>query len=170
MEIWKDIQGYEGLYSVSNFGRVKSNARIVPTKISCQAVCERILKPDLSKGYLRVTLSFAGTVHRFMVHRLVAQAFLQRVMNKPFVNHIDGNKTNNKVENLEWCSSSENEKHSHTVLGKVSGCSKKVLDRSNGIVFKNIAAAARHYGIKHTTLSARLRGVNPNNTHLIFAE
>ena len=94
-EIWKNIAGYEGLYEVSSFGRVRS-LRFGKTKI---------LKPGKNKkGYLRVSLCKNGKQKTFFVHRLVAQAFLENPQNLPQINHKDENKQNNRLENLEWCS------------------------------------------------------------------
>lgn len=105
-EIWIDIKGYEGLYQVSNLGRVKSLRR---TKPNGQTVIERILKEcDNMKGYKNVCLSKHGIMHKEYVHRLVAMHFLDNPMNYKYVNHKDENKNNNIVNNLEWCSAEYN--------------------------------------------------------------
>ena len=113
-EVWKDIKGYEGRYQVSNMGRVKSLDRTFINKIERkQHQKERILKPiQNNAGYLRVDLYDDSSKRKtFKVHRLVCQAFHENPENKPCVNHIDENKTNNVASNLEWCSYKENNNH-----------------------------------------------------------
>lgn len=101
-EIWKDIQGYEGLYQVSNLGRVKSLNYNRSGK-------ERILKYGTNtQGYLNVCLCVNKQRKMFAVHRLVAETFIANINNLPQVNHIDENKHNNCVSNLEWCTSKYN--------------------------------------------------------------
>ena len=96
IEIYKDIQGYEG-YQVSNHGNIKSLGNGKSRK-------EKILKPvNTTKCYLQVELSKQGKRKKYLVHRLVAQAFIDNPNNLPQVNHKDEDKTNNHVTNLEWC-------------------------------------------------------------------
>ena len=112
-EIWKDIEGYEGLYQVSNRGRVKSLERIVMRKNGRPySVPELIKERQIDhKGYDRIGLNKNGKKKRFFVHRLALQAFNPSSDETLEVNHIDGNKLNNNVENLEWVTSSENSIH-----------------------------------------------------------
>lgn len=110
-EVWKDIYGYEGLYQVSNLGRVKSfyarNGRL-----SNQS---RTLKPKLDRyGYLKLTLCKNKNYKYVTIHRLVATSFIDNPENKSEVNHKDGNKLNNCVENLEWLTGLENIYHAFT--------------------------------------------------------
>jgi hypothetical protein len=106
-EIWRDINGYEGLYQISNYGRVKSLGGRLGGYVK-----DIIMKltPD-QKGYSRVRFSKNYKKETFKVHRLVANAFLLNIKNKPMVNHKDGEKNNNYVHNLEWVNNSENRLH-----------------------------------------------------------
>lgn len=115
-EEWRDIPGYEGYYQVSNLGRVKGLSRwINGNKRKCTD--EHILKEGDNRGYKRVVLSVNAVHKSFSVHRLVAEAFLPNPNNYSQINHIDGNKTNNLVNNLEWCNASQNNLHKFRVLG-----------------------------------------------------
>lgn len=114
MEIWKDVPGFEGVYKVSNKGSVKGVVRCGSTG--------QILHPGTNRcGYLVLSLYNHPKVFRTSVHRLVAMAFIPNPENKRTVNHIDGNKKNNCVENLEWATHGENHKHAFRIgLKKVS--------------------------------------------------
>lgn len=111
-EIWKDIVGYEGLYQVSNFGRVKSLKKW-SLKDRLFINHELIMTPtDNGNGYLIVGLSKNGKRKNHYIHRLVAFAFVENVNNDNYVNHIDYDLKNNKFDNLEWCTQKENVAHS----------------------------------------------------------
>lgn len=112
-EVWKDILGYEGLYQVSNQGRVRSLDHIVKTKRNKDMLIKGKVKTiSIGKGgYCVVSLQHKDSKKLFQVHRLVAQSFISNIQNKPEVNHIDGDKTNNCIDNLEWVTSSENIQH-----------------------------------------------------------
>jgi len=121
-EIWKDIKGYEGYYQISNRGRVKSLARKTKYQNTTRELKEKIKSTFIStNGYERVELSKDNSNKKYNIHRLVAEAFITKIEGKEFVNHINGIKTDNGVENLEWCSQSENELHAYrTGLAKNS--------------------------------------------------
>jgi hypothetical protein len=115
-EAWKPVVGYEGIYEVSSLGRVRmlrrmrSDGRTYPERIAR-------VKP-LTTGYLNMSLYKGGKEVRAFVHRLVAEAFIPNPESKPCINHKDGNRSNNAVENLEWCTQSENIRHSFDTLGR----------------------------------------------------
>lgn len=101
-EIWKEIEGYDGFYQISNFGRVKSF-------YNHNNIKERYLKLLIDKdGYFYVDLNLNGNNKKHKVHRLVASAFIENKNNLPQVNHLDENKQNNHVNNLEWCTAQYN--------------------------------------------------------------
>jgi hypothetical protein len=112
-EVWKDIQGYDGYYQVSNFGRIKSLSRLVWNGFSNHLTKDKIRKSVVSKdGYTYVKILFKKKSMKFRVHRLVALHFIDNPNNKLEVNHIDSIRLNNNVKNLEWVSKSENQCHS----------------------------------------------------------
>lgn len=153
-EIWKDIKRYEGLYRISNTGKIKN----VKTG--------KILKGgDNGRGYRFVFLCKDVKHHkRFYVHRLVATHFIVNKHNYPQVNHIDGNKSNNNVNNLEWCTPIHNSLHKKEVLGKTNCKAVKCIE--TGVVFKSIDEASNYYGLSHSVLS---RVVNQDKNHKTFA-
>lgn len=109
-EEWQEIRGYEGLYSISNLGRVKSHTK----KSGFLHLKERIMKPAIKdNGYLQIDLIKSRDRKKFYVHRLVAEYFIPNPNNLPCVNHIDHNRTNNSYDNLEWCTYESNNIHSN---------------------------------------------------------
>ena len=127
-EIWKDIENYEGCYQVSNLGNVRSLTRKVHTFNGWRITKGQLLKPLKSnRNYYRVCLKSHQKNKYISIHRLVATTFIPNPNNYPVVNHIDGNTTNNKVDNLEWCTQSHNIKEAYRVgnAKPTSGCFKK---------------------------------------------
>lgn len=161
-EIWKNIRDYEGLYQVSNLGRVKSLGNNKTKK-------EKIMKPSVNKsGYLLICLSKNGYIKNYLVHRLVAQAFIPNPYDLPQVNHKDEDKTNNVVSNLEWCDQKYNNNYGtrlervaeKTTNGKKSKPVLKIDPISNEIVaeFPSIMEVQRQLGIKHSHISECCNG------------
>ncbi len=122
-EIWKDVVGYEGLYQVSSLGRIRSLDRIVKTAKYSYSIKGKILSHSNSKKrYPNLRLSRFGKFKNVVIHRLMAIAFLPNPLNKKEVNHINGIKNDNRLENLEWVTPKENSVHSRlTGLAKQNG-------------------------------------------------
>lgn len=139
-EEWRNIVGYEGLYQVSNLGRVKSLFRY-----------KKILKPCLSKGYYRVELFKEKSGKMFPIHRLVALAFIPNHNKLPCVNHKDEIKTNNCVDNLEWCTHEYNSNYGHCRDKIRRKCKlKPVKQIKNGKVlnvFSSVLSATNYFGV-----------------------
>lgn len=164
-EIWKDIKGYEGLYQVSNLGRVKhlEFARPNPLTGGVSITKERILKQRLTPfGYHAVLLSKNGKKQWHFVHRLVAEAFISNPDpdNLPIINHKDENKVNNCVDNLEWCDhlynsnyGTRNKRLSKTKTNNTYN-TKPVLCVETGIIYPSIREAARQTNIPNAHISA----------------
>jgi len=129
IETWKDIPGYNGLYQVSNHGRIKRLSRITLRKGFPTRLPETIQKLKIqTNGYLSIGLTIDNNRKTINVHRLVAIAFIDNTNQKSVVNHIDGNKQNNYVDNLEWCSFSDNSQHA-----KSKGLKKDVFGEAHGM-------------------------------------
>lgn len=164
MEIWKDIKGFEGLYQISNLGRVRALDRYVKDRRSKRLVKGHILALRTDKDYLSVSLWKNNTGHRFKVHRLVIEAFVPNPLNKRCTNHKDGNKKNNCADNLEWNTHSENNSHAlllglrQSAKGERQGQSKLCNEQ----VWKiraladnyNNAEIGRMFGVNACTVSA----------------
>lgn len=115
-EIWKDIPNYEGLYQISNYGRVKS----IPRTYKKRKIDKEIIKKlkTMPNGYIRVSLSKNGKTKDYYVHRLVAKAYIPNIDNKPCINHKDCNRNNNNANNLEWVTHKENNSYKDHNLRK----------------------------------------------------
>ena len=155
-EIWKDVKDYEGLYQVSNLGRVKSVSRNKIMKLSVKV-----------NGYKDVSLSKGNTKKHYLVHRLVAQAFIPNPENKPTVNHIDEDKINNHVSNLEWATMKEQNNHGtrlHRVGDRIRIVQKNRIDLSkrvlcsNGEIYPSINEAGRVLKINSSYIVKVLKG------------
>ena len=148
-EVWRDIEGYEGYYQVSNIGKVRSLDRVVVHEEGTKRNLKGdILKTHIKYGYVYVTLSKNNKLKSYRVHRLVAKAFIPNPNNYPSVNHKDENRKNNNVTNLEWCTVKYNNEYSGTTEKAINANKKKVRCIETGEIFDSTADAARHYNLK----------------------
>lgn len=174
-EIWKDIENYEGLYQVSNLGRVRSLDRILRNSHKSFRLSKGRLVAitDNGNGYKIASLSKGGRKN-FYVHRLVAQAFLPNPNNLFQVNHKDCIKSNNNVDNLEWCSPIYNTRHAienGRVLDKITKSTNQVVNLSSGVRYNTISSCARENNINRGTLKdAFLNNPVYKNTYLKLAK
>lgn len=166
-EMWKDIPGYVGLYQVSDLGRVRSVDRVIPRKNGPLPLKGKILKQFVkNSGRLEVHLSREGKWTHWLVHRLVAIAFLDNPNNLPQINHLNGDPRDNRLVNLEWCDQSRNEIHKiHNLKVKNSSLlyqPKKVVLVEEGRVFNSLGEACRITGIPLHILFNRLNSGKPD--------
>lgn len=152
-EVWKDIEGYEGYYQVSNLGRVKSLERLVIGKNGKRYFCEskELFGTVDSTGYLMVTLRKDGARKTISIHRLVAKTFIPNPENKPTVDHINRNKTDNHVENLRWAThleQADNTDHKKPI----------VAIKGETILYFESAKQAEKYGFNSSTICECCRG------------
>ena len=150
-EIWKDIEGYEGLYQVSNFGRVKSLDRYVLRNGNSLFVKGIVWSQLNNRGYLAVRLCNSGKYKNYLVHRLVACAFVENLNNYTEVNHIDENKHNNHFDNLEWCDRKYNvnygsraDKFSNSMKGKLAGKNNPRYGKKGTMTGKHLTPEQRN--------------------------
>lgn len=184
MEIWKDILGYEGLYQVSNYGKVKSLSRVKISKNASSVYSfktkDSILNAGIYQGYEKVVLYKDGAKKNHKVHRLVISAF-KGVQEDMQVNHIDFNRANNRIDNLEWCSPKENVSHSRKANRypkmKISknhrrkldlSVMKKVICTESGRIYNSVTEASKDRNIKKSTLIHYLLGTRTNKTTLKY--
>jgi hypothetical protein len=160
MEIWRDIKGYEGLYQVSNLGRVKRLQKAVRNNNygGMRIVTEKILSAtDNGNGYRIVGLRKDGSRKNHYVHRLVATAFIENPHEFHYVNHLDRNRSNNVADNLEWCTQLDNVAHSIENLRK-----RKTKSRATNTGEKYISRRMSRRGKEYYRVNIRFARVDKN--------
>lgn len=179
-EIWKDIKGYEGYYQVSNLGKVRSKDRLVfhphysnEIKSNLRMWKGQEISLHFTRGgYRGVRLYRNNKGKTLRLCRLVAINFIANPENKPCVNHIDGNKENDNVNNLEWVTYTENMAHAvennlvSIKYGAENASSMKVINDGDNVVYGSVKEAALAIGLSGSQLSRILRGKYTNNTGL----
>lgn len=162
-EIWKDIAGYDGLYQVSNMGNIKS----------LRGKKQTILKNIVSMGYCQTNLCKNSKCNTIRIHRLVAQAFIINKYNKPFINHINGDKSDNRAENLEWCTHNENVQHAYKLGLNKNYCENHYnakLTNNDVIEILNSKMKqrdiAKKYSVNERIISAIKRGKRYNKIQI----
>ena len=175
-EEWREVAGYEGLYEVSNLGNIRALDRTVKgnSKRGTQNISGHAKKKSIAKtGYEVVLLHKDGSYKTKTIHRLVAKAFIPNPDNRPIVNHLDGNKRNNRVTNLEWCTQKRNVQHAYEI-GLVS-IEKPVRCVETGKIYKSeTAVSVEIYGDRRAQsfIGEACRGEKPTayGYHWEFAE
>lgn len=163
-EIWKDIPRYEGIYQASTFGRIRSIDRKITTNGNCKIVHQRsrtgriLVQREQNGGYYIVSISVNGKRKVCTVHRLVAKTFLDNTNNFRDVNHKDGNKKNNNIDNLEWISHSDNIKHSYHQLNQKRHF-KSIKCIETGIIYSSCKEASEQTGINRGSINHAISGL-----------
>lgn len=167
-EIWKEITGYEGYFKVSNLGNFRSLNRVIDGRWGkCNYPGKPLKTETIVEGYQRIVLMKKAVKKRYMCHRLVAQEFVPNPENKPYINHINGIKNDNRACNLEWCTQSENEQHSHSILGntmKGKTYPKKVKCLDTGIIYKSMLTLIKEIG-KNSCIEGLKKAIKNNRPY-----
>lgn len=170
-EIWKDIEGYEGKYQVSNLGRVKSLGRVIERRGQAPKITsDKILSTRLLKGYPTVRLNINNTSKTFSIHRLIAHAFIPNPNNLPHIDHINTIRIDNRIENLRWVSRSMNMLNETTRKKRTEYWNQKTQSGNNAWVERRKRAVEALdadgkvvYQFDTVTLAANFFGVNHSN-------
>lgn len=155
MEIWKDVADYEDYYQVSNLGRIRNK------------ITHRILKPSKSNGYYHISLRY-GSKKEFLIHRLVAKAFIPNPLNFSYVNHKDENKLNNSAENLEWCTAKYNVNYGKGALVRNQRVIQYDMNGNAIKIWDSIKEASEILNIKYQGISRCCRNIRRSSGGYIW--
>lgn len=173
---WRPVKGFEGIYEISNVGRVKSLERKTRIKrmirgkiqeftfITPEKILKQGVRPD---GYFDVPLTKAGVTKVYCIHRLVAEAFLENSKNLPCVNHKDCNIKNNDVNNLEWCTFKHNSLHA--VYKGRNKQAIKIYCEETGLIYPSISEACRQLHVSYETIKDSLDSIHDTAYHFSLA-
>ena len=164
-QIWRELKGYNSRFQVSNLGNVciinnKFERKILPTRVDQR---ER-------GGYLTVRLQIGGQTYTKFVHKLVAEVFVPNHMNKPLVNHRNGDKLDNRPKNLEWVTHAENIQHAHDLRLIPRPSERKVIDTCTNKIYPSIKEASKHTGLPYSTTKGYLKGTRRNKSCLKYLD
>lgn len=159
MNEWKPVKGYEGLYEINKLGCIKS----LQKRNYNNTLSTRVDRA----GYRSTRLCKNGKVIGKFIHRLLAETYIPNPENKKFVNHLNGDKLDNRIENLEWVTHSENMLHAYKI-GLIKINSKSIVDHCTGKLFNGIKEASNFMGINRSTLKGYLSGKRTNPTCLRY--
>ena len=161
IEKWRLIHGYNRKYMVNNNGVI----------LSINKGKQLLLNSRLDRaGYFTVRLNINGHTHTRYIHRLVAMAFVPNHMNKPFINHRNGNKLDNRPKNLEWVTHAENIQHAHDLRLIPRPSERKVIDTCTNKVYPSIKEASKQTGLSYPTVKGYLKGTRRNKTCLKYLD
>jgi hypothetical protein len=176
-EEWRPVEGYENIYEISNKGRLKNLSRIIKApRNGTRFIGERIAKGSFDKqGYIKFSIAEFCKKKSKMAHRLVAAAFIPNPNGKKEVNHINGIKADNRVENLEWVTPKENIAHAiklglYSNYAAIEKNKKKVIDTSSGKIYDCIKSASKCSGMSYKAFRSRINGRVKNNTNFKLYE
>lgn len=179
-EMWKDIKGFEGIYQISNYGRVKSFMKTKKIgrwkEKSTFNIPERLMKEHrYNDGYMYYSLYKNGITKKIKTHRLVAIHFIENPNDFKYINHINAIRDDNRIENLEWCTHSHNMKHKFILgnqsnKGKNNPQSKSVINLKTGDIFDTVKSASLFYRKNYSHLCQCLNGSVKNNTDLRYLQ
>lgn len=178
MEKWKPIKGYIGLYEISTYGNVKILERTykcfnkLTNRMNERVIKERITQGTINKGYRRICLTKNKKEKNIFIHRLVAESFIPNPNNYDFVNHIDGNKQNNCVENLEWCTHSQNDLHAYKNKLRKTKPKREIIQydlEGNKIAeYESIYEASKKLGLNNGHISRNAYGIGKRVGGYVF--
>ena len=164
--IFYPVKGYEGFYEISKHGIIRSVERVISTGAGNRKILSHVISTRINNcGYVEIRLSKEGNRKSTFLHVLLAKVFIPNPEEKPEINHKNGVKTDNSLENLEWVSHSENVRHAYN-LGLCKKHPKRVIDINTGEIYRSLKEASEKFLIPYSTCKNYLNGNRSNPTSL----